>query len=105
LVAVETRPHVLIWTTAGTAGGEDPESGYPIEGLSGVEMEVPCRFHLGGVRIFRNQDNIEVAQVGTIRLDSGVELPEVGAVIEVLGHYKGKVKDVYRGQLSSRIDV
>lgn len=100
-----TRPHILKWTTAGTAGGEDPITGYPIEGLSGEEMSVPCRFHLGGVKVFKNQDNIEVAQVGSIRVDAGVDLPEVGAVIEVVGHFAGQVKDVYRGQLSNRIDV
>lgn len=100
-----TRPHTLIWTTAGTAGGEDPQTGYPIEGLSGEEKSVPCRFHLGGVKVFKNQDSSEVAQVGSIRVDAGVDLPEVGAMIEVPGYYKGTVKDVYRGQLSHRIDV
>jgi hypothetical protein len=100
-----TRPHILNWTTAGTAGGEDPTTGYPIEGIPGAPMEVPCRFHLGGIKVLKNQDNTEVAQVGTIRLDAAVELPQVGAQIEVPNHYKGTVKDVYRGQLSSRIDV
>jgi hypothetical protein len=96
---------MLKWVTAGTAGGEDPATGFPIEGLSGIGVQIPCRFHLGGVKVFKNQDNTEVAQVGTIRLDTGVELPEVGAQIEVPGHFAGQVKDVYRGQLSYRIDV
>ncbi|WPU91796.1 hypothetical protein SNE25_20985 [Mucilaginibacter sabulilitoris] len=93
------------WVTAGTPGGIDENTGYPIEGQPGESRSLPCRFHLGGVKVFKNQDNTEVNQIGRIRLDAGVELPEVGAEITVPGQFSGKVMDVYRGQLSYRIDV
>jgi hypothetical protein len=93
------------WLAAGTPGGEDPATGYPLPGTPGVKVSIPCRFHLGGVKQFKNQDNTVVNQVGTIRCDAGVALPEVGQLIEVVGQFKGPVKDVYRGQLTYRIDV
>lgn len=102
---VDTRPHIMNWTTAGGETTADPVTGYPIEGTPGTAMSTPCRFHLGGVRVFRNQDNVQVNQIGRIRLDVGVELPSVGSMVEVVGQFVGKVQDVYRGQLSYRIDV
>lgn len=93
------------WVTAGTAGGEDPVTGYPLPGTPGEARSTPCHFQLGGVRVFKNQDNTEVQQIGRIRLDAGVELPEVGSIVEVVGQFSGLVRDVYRGQLSYRIDV
>jgi hypothetical protein len=102
---VNTRPHILKWTTAGTPGGEDPVTGYPLPPTPGVDMQVPCRFYLGGVKQFKNQDNTVVNQIGRIRLDAGVELPAIGDMIEIPGQFTGKVQDVYRGQLSYRIDV
>lgn len=102
---VDTRPHVMNWTTPGTPGGVDNTTGYPIPGTPGSAMSTPCRFHLGGIKQFKNEDNSVVNQVGRIRLDVGSELPVVGTIIEVVGQFKGPVKDVYRGQLSYRIDV
>jgi hypothetical protein len=93
------------WITAGTPGGEDPVTGYPLPGTPGEARSVACRFHLGGVKVFKNEDNSVTNQVGRIRLDAGVELPEVGTIVEVAGQFTGPVKDVYRGQLSYRIDV
>ncbi|MBB6109715.1 hypothetical protein SAMN05421821_105133 [Mucilaginibacter lappiensis] len=93
------------WTTPDTPGGTDDETGYPLPGIPGIAKSVPCRFHLGGVKVFKNKDNTTVNQTGQIRLDAGVDLPEVGDQIEVVGQFKGKVQDVYRGQLSHRIDV
>ncbi|WP_114937574.1 hypothetical protein [Mucilaginibacter endophyticus] len=93
------------WVTAGTPAGEDPTTGYPLPPIPGEPKSVSCRFHLGGTRIFKNQDSVEVNQIGRIRLDAGIELPDVGQMIEVVGQFTGKVQDVYRGQLSSRIDV
>nr|MBB6149486.1 hypothetical protein [Mucilaginibacter sp. SP1R1] len=93
------------WVTAGGAVTVDPLTGYPIPGAPGVAKSVPCRFHLGGVKIFKNQDNTTINQVGRIRLDAGVELPQVGQIIDIPGQFNGKVQDIYRGQLSYRIDV
>jgi hypothetical protein len=93
------------WVTAGTPAGEDPETGYPIPAAPGEQKSVPCRFHLGGTKVFRNEDSNQINQIGKIRLDAGVDLPEVGQMIEVVGQFKGKVQDIYRGQLSYRIDV
>jgi hypothetical protein len=93
------------WVTAGVPTGEDPATGYPLPQAPGEPRSVACRFHLGGTKVFRNEDSTEVNQIGRIRLDAGIELPEPGQIIEVVGQFKGKVQDVYRGQLSSRIDV
>jgi hypothetical protein len=93
------------WETAGTPGGIDDSTGYPLPGIPGQPMSVPCRFHLGGVKVFKNEDSTVVNQIGSVRLDAGIELPEVGSIIEIVGQFTGPVKDVYRGQLSSRIDV
>jgi hypothetical protein len=102
---VEFRPHILEWTTASSEPAQDPLTGYPIPGTPGEARSVPCRFHLGGTKEFRNEDNTVVKQIGRIRVDEGSEMPVVGQVVTVPGHFTGQVKDVYKGQLSWRIDV
>lgn len=101
---VEFRPHILKWSTPAGEPGDD-ENGYPTPGTPGSVVQMPCRWHLGGNKEYRNEDNGVTMQKGRIRIDKGVELPEVGQEVEVLGHFKGVVKDIYRGQISWRIDV
>jgi hypothetical protein len=93
------------WTTAGTAGGEDDTTGYPLPGTPGESVSVPCRFHLGGIRVFKNQDNSEVNQIGRIRVDVGSDMPLIGQRVDVPGQFNGVIRDIYRGQLSWRLDV
>ncbi len=101
---VDFRPHIMTWTTPDGEPSED-ENGYPVPGSPGEIKEIPCHWHLGGNKEYRNEDNRITRQKGRIRIDVGVEMPEVGQEVEVVGHFKGEVKDIYRGQLSWRIDV
>ncbi|MCZ4244976.1 hypothetical protein [Pedobacter punctiformis] len=104
---VEFRPHILKWTET-TEATQDHETGYIIPGASGIQLQIPCRFHLssnGSAKTFRNEDFTEVKQVGTIRVDAGQNIPDVGMQIIVEGHFEGTVKAVYKGQLSHRIEV
>lgn len=72
---------------------------------SQFSKSVECHWHLGGTKEFRNEDNTVSKQLGRIRLDVGSELPEVGQMVEIEEHFKGIVRDIYKGQLSWRIDV
>lgn len=105
---VNLRPHILKWRTADGEATKD-ENGDVVVGAPGVEMEVPCRFHLLSAKEIANQQSSPVKYSGLIRLNTGVELPAVGTQITVVEgeiiHYSGLVKDIFRGQLSYRIDV
>lgn len=105
---VNLRPHVLKWRTADGEATKD-ENGDVVVGAPGVEQEVPCRFHLLSAKEIANQQNSPVKYSGLIRLDAGVGLPEIDTQITVnegeIIHYSGLVKDIFRGQLSYRIDV
>ncbi|MCY1535763.1 hypothetical protein D9M68_711820 [compost metagenome] len=72
---------------------------------SQFDKSVKCHWHLGGTKEFKNEDNTVVKQIGRIRIDADSDLPEVGQKVEVVGHFEGIVRDVYKGQLSWRIDV
>lgn len=104
---VSLRPHVLKWRTLDGASGETPE-GYPIPGTPGEEKEVGCRFHLESSKVYKNEDSTEVAQVGQIRCDVG-EIPQVGQMVQVgegdYVHFSGIVREVFKGQLSHRLEV
>jgi hypothetical protein len=102
---VVLRPHIMNWTTAGTPGGEDPNTGYPLPRTPGEAKSIPCHFHLGGIKEFKNEDNSVTRQIGRIRLDPGSELPLVGQTLDIPGHFTGIARDIYKGQLSWRIDV
>lgn len=102
---LETRPHIMLWVTNSQSGGTDNETGYPLPDIPGQAIETPCRFHLGGTKVFKNEDSTEVNQIGTIRLDAGNSLPTPGSQINVVGHFSGIVRSVYKGQLTHRIDV
>lgn len=111
---MDFRPHIMTWTPMSPSAIE-PGTGNEIPGSPGDPVAVVCRFHLGGTKMFRNEDSTEVQQKGKIRLDAGTRLPEVGVEIVVMDifnplkqqatHFKGRVMDVYRGQESYRIDV
>ena len=125
---MELRPHIMTWTIkAGSI--KDPVTHYLTPGIPGTPVYVLCRFHLGGIKEFMNQDNKTVIQKGKIRLDPGTELPPVGQRVKIfetqpvevggsaividgvpvftsgIVHFEGEVLDIYRGQLSFRIDV
>jgi len=102
---LNTRPHIMTWIMPGTPGGTDPETGYPLPDEPGIALEVPCRFHLGGTNVFKNEDSTDVNQIGSIRIDAGQTLPLPGTHVEVLDHFDGIVRAVYKGQLTHRIDV
>jgi hypothetical protein len=107
---ITKRPHILTYTTAGITGGED-ENGFPIEGTPGELVSVPCRFHQDSSKVFKNEDSTETAQVGRIRLDAGVAVPEVGTDVTVVNarslavQFKGKVRERYEAQMSGRLEV
>jgi hypothetical protein len=101
---VDFRPHILTWAIMGESTFE-PGTGYEIPGQTGEAVSIPCRFHLGGIKEFRNEDNTVVKQIGRIRVDKGSQMPVIGQTIDVPGHFNGQVRDIYKGQLSWRIDV
>lgn len=106
------RPHTMFWRTPDGEATESPE-GYPIPGTPGTEMQTPCRFHdsMGRGKVYRNEDSTETIQVGTIRIDPNVDLPEKGSMVRVVDEddrliYEGTVKETpFRGVLSSRVEV
>lgn len=102
------RPHTLSFGTPGTPGGQD-EDGFPTEGTPGVEVEYPCRFHVGGSKVFKNQDSTEVVQIGKVRLDAVEYLPSVGQTITVSEgdyiHFSGVVRAVSKGETTSHLEV
>jgi hypothetical protein len=102
---LETRPHVMTFVIPGAPGGQDPDTGYPLPDDPGQAIEAPCRFYLGGTKVFKNEDSTDVNQIGKIRVDAGITLPLPGMHISVEGHFSGTVRAVYHGQLSHRIDV
>ena len=94
----------MTWTAAGETV-EDPETGYPMPGGTGEAKAVPCRFHLGGIKVFKNQDSTESNQVGTIRVDAGSDTPMVNQIIDIPGQFNGPVRQIYHGQLTWRLEV
>lgn len=98
----------MVWVPAGQSTFE-PGTEYEIPGTPGDPISIPCRFHLGGVKEFSNEDNKVVRQKGTIRCDAGVQLPDPGQLVKVVDgaivHFEGRIMDVFRGQLSHRLDV
>lgn len=95
----------MTFTDPGEPGGVDATTGYPIPGTPGEARSVPCRFYLGGIKEFKNEDNSVSKQVGRIRLNVNSPMPVIGQVIDIPGHFNGQVRDIYRGQLTWRIDV
>lgn len=105
---MEFRPHIMIWTPMSPSTIE-PGTGYEIPGVPGEPIEVPCGYHDGGVKEFKNEDNKVVLQKGFIRLDVGSDLPDLFYPIKIYGGtelvFEGKVMNIFRGQLTWRIDV
>lgn len=93
------------WQTQGVESVYNPATGEYSEPIPGELVQRKCRFHLGGTKVYKNQDSTDVNQVGTIRLDAGGLMPSVNDTVNVIGHFTGKVREVYRGQLSWRIEV
>lgn len=104
---MERRPHTLNWKTPDGESTIDPVTGYPVPGTPGLVKSVPCRFHLGGIKVFKNEDSTEVNQVGTIRVDIGSDMPEVGQIVDVPGYFNGRIRAKYTGGqlISWRMDV
>jgi transcription antitermination factor NusG len=104
---VSLRPHILKWRTLDSPSGETPE-GYPIPGTPGEDKEIGCRFHLESSKVYKNEDSTEVAQVGQIRCNVCI-IPQVGQMVQVVEgdyvHFSGIVREVFKGQLSYRLEV
>lgn len=102
---VNLRPHVLRWTETAEAT-EDPITGYPIPGTP-IMHEIPCRWHQDSSKLFNNEDSTEVRQKGRIRVDIGSPMPQVGQILEIVGHFSGPAMEVYTGGTLTgwRIDV
>lgn len=122
------RPHIMTWNLPGESTTE-PGTGYEIPGVPGITKAVECRFYLGGIKEFKNEDNAVVRQKGKIRVDAGSELPILGQTVKVYEvsalqsggsvvtvngetvfisgpvHFTGRIMDIYRGQLTWRLDV
>ncbi|MEO6522243.1 MAG: hypothetical protein ABIN91_11235 [Mucilaginibacter sp.] len=106
---VNFKPHTLSYTTPGTPGGED-SNGFPLPDQPGTAVSVPCRFHADSSKVFKNEDSTEVNQIGRIRLDAGVTVPAVGAIVIVADHaggiqFTGPVRERYEAQMSGRLEV
>lgn len=93
------------WKTPGGDSTKNSITGDFIAGTPGIDKSVSCRFHSGGTKEYVNEDNTVVKQKGRIRVDAGVEIPEKGQTVEVVGQFTGIIRDIYKGQLSWRLDV
>jgi hypothetical protein len=111
---MEFRPHIMIWVPRNPSTTE-PGTGNEIPGAPGEPIAVPCRFYLGGTKVWRNEDSSEVQQQGKIRLDVDSPLPKHGQEVTVMEaydplkptvvHFTGKIMDSFKGQLTWRLDV
>jgi hypothetical protein len=107
---LDFRPHIMLWTAKGISS-TDPATGWETPDALGIEHAVPCRFHAGGIKEFKNEDNSVVQQKGRIRINSGVATPDVGQAVTVkMGEdvlFEGAIREVFLGgQLGSwRLDV
>lgn len=106
---MDFRPHTLKYNAPGISQGDD-EYGYPLPDLPCEVIIVPCRFHQDSSKVFKNEDSTETQQVGRIRLDSGVIIPQVGTDVTVTNQdgivqFKGPVRERYEGQMSGRLEV
>lgn len=108
---MEFRPHIMTWTPMGESTLQ-PGTGYEIPGIPGEPISVPCRFHLGGSKTFKNEDSTEINQIGRIRLDAGGNMPKVRQIITVVDatddsiiHFTGPVMETYHGQETWRVEV
>lgn len=104
------RPHIMTYDLPGIPGGED-DNGYPLPDVPGQSVNVPCRFHQDSSKVFKNEDSTESVQVGRIRLDAGVVVPEVGTMVVVTNaesgkvQFSGPVRERYEAQMSGRLEV
>lgn len=102
---------MLTFTLPGSEPSEDPETGFPIPGIPGATLNIPCRFVAGGQRLFKNEDSTEVQQKGRISVDMGSELPKQWQEVVVTDGdrelFRGPAMEIYAGgQLSRwRVDV
>lgn len=107
---MDLRPHILTYSTPGTPGGEDA-NGFPLPDQPGTTVTIPCRFHADSSKVYKNEDSVEVSQVGRIRLDAGEVVPPVGTHVIVTNkvsgtvQFEGPVRERYEGQLSGRLEV
>lgn len=101
---VDFRPHVLRWVPSPESTIENA-TGYITPSTPSAAIEVPCRFYAGGTKEFKNQDNTVVKQIGRIRIAVGSEIPQVGQMVEVPGHFRGVIREIYKGQLTWRLTV
>lgn len=105
---MEFRPHIMKWTPM-SPSSKEPGTGYEIPGVPGEPIEVPCGYHDGGIKEFKNEDNKVIIQKGIIRLDVGSAMPDLYHPVKVFGNtglvFDGKVMNIFRGQLTWRIDV
>ena len=107
---MDFRPHIMTWQTKGTDPVYEDGTGYEISpGIPGETISIPCRFYLGGVKLLKNEDNEVTNQIGKIRVDVDSRLPELQGLVSVtegeLVHFEGRIKDIYHGQLTWRLDV
>lgn len=71
----------------------------------GMSFSTPCRFHLGSDKTYINENMVVVEYAGTIRVNPGSKVPLPGQFVIIPGQFNGRIKQIYRGQLTWRIDV
>lgn len=110
---VRQYPDILKWVTEGTPSTIDPETGDPIPGTPGEEIDAKCRYEdwTGGVaRTWMNKDGESVVPTGKIYIKFREDLPVKFEVIDLERVKAGislrmEILDVYHGQMNSTITV
>ena len=96
-------PHVMTWEMPDGESQIDPATGYPMPGATGATVVTDCRFHTTSSKMLRNQDSIEILQVGKIRIPLGSVVPHLWANVVVTSGanavYSGSCKNRFEGQL------
>lgn len=113
LLMVKHYPHKLSWTGEGTPPSVDPDTGFPIPGVPGIEQQAKARyenFRTGAVKEWRNKKNETVLQRGTIYVKKGEPAPKKFETVTVTSEeyglmFEGEILNVYHGQLNTTIAV
>lgn len=110
---VKQYPHTLNWTQEGAVSTKDPETGFPVVGVPGEEVQSACRyenFRGGSTKHWTNKANETVIQKGTIYVKKGEEIPTKFSTVRVTSPengriFEGEILNVYIGQLNVTIAV
>lgn len=106
-------PHTMSWTGEGTPASVDTDTGFPIPGVPGEVVSVKCRyenFNKTNRKEWTNEDGKTIAQIGTIFVPFGHEIPRKFKRVRIVDRdgdevFEGPILNVYKGQMNTTLAV